>query len=264
MRRELGKKASPLNIKGLQMKISTIAAVAAMGLLAAAQAHSASLVTNGSFETTTAGGGQLGYNTDATGWATSGYNFLFPAGTADTTGVTGVDGGLQLWGPGNGVANGLPASSPDGGNYVAADGAYQVGAITQSINGLTPGAQYDVGFYWAGAQQQSFFGATTEQWVVSLGAQTISTSVLNNASQGFTGWTHEDFTFTATSASETLSFLAVGTPSGVPPFSLLDGVTLNAVVPEPATWAMMILGVGGIGALARRRRAAGLAAATAA
>ena len=63
-----------------------------------------------------------------------------------------------------------------------------------------------------------------------------------------------------------LKFLAVGTPTGVPPFSLLDGVTMNAVggVPEPATWAMMILGIGGIGAMARRRRAAGLAMSAAA
>jgi hypothetical protein len=29
----------------------------------------------------------------------------------------------------------------------------------------------------------------------------------------------------------------------------------NAVVPEPATWAMMILGFGGVGAILRRKRA---------
>ena len=32
------------------------------------------------------------------------------------------------------------------------------------------------------------------------------------------------------------------------------GVNLQAAVPEPATWAMMILGFGGVGALLRRRR----------
>ena len=121
------------------------------------------LVTNGSFASLTNGPGQMGYNTNATGWTTTGFNFIFASGTADTTGSPGQFGNLQLRGPGNGSANGLPASSPVGGNYVAADGAYQVGAITQTINGMTPGNSYTVSFYYAGAQQYSFNGPTTEQ-----------------------------------------------------------------------------------------------------
>jgi hypothetical protein len=229
--------------------------VVAMG----SQGKATSLVANGNFETTTNGAGQLGYNTDATGWSTNGYNFLFNAGAADTTGASGVYGGLTLWGPHNGSANGLPAASPAGGNFVASDGAFSVAPITQTINGLTAGQKYGVGFYWAGAQQNGFDGPNTEQYVVSLGNQAQSTATYQNSSHGFSGWTHENFTFTATGGSEALSFLAVGTPDGVPPFALLDGVSMNAV-PEPATWAMMILGIGGIGALARRRRAAGLLA----
>jgi hypothetical protein len=58
------------------------------------------LVTNGGFEMTTNGNGQLGYNTNATGWsvvAPSGsYIFLFGPGTADTTGANGEYGGLTL------------------------------------------------------------------------------------------------------------------------------------------------------------------------
>jgi len=52
-----------------------------------------------------------------------------------------------------------------------------------------------------------------------------------------------------------LSFLAVGTPAGVPPFSLLDGVSMTSAVPEPQTWGMLGLGLGLVGFAARRRKA---------
>jgi hypothetical protein len=123
-------------------------ALSAIALLTFSVSARANLVTNGGFESTTNGAGQLGYNTNATGWTTSGYNFLFTSGSADTTGADGRFGNLQIWGPGNGSNNGLPATSPDGGNYVAADGAYEVGAISQTINGLVAGGSYNVSFYW--------------------------------------------------------------------------------------------------------------------
>jgi len=49
-----------------------------------------------------------------------------------------------------------------------------------------------------------------------------------------------------------LSFLALGTPAGLPPFVLLDGVTGTAV-PEAATIGLMGLGLGLV-AVARRRK----------
>ena len=61
--------------------------------------------------------------------------------------------------------------------------------------------------------------------------------------------------FTAKSTSQLLSFLSIGTPLGLPPAALLDGVSLTTV-PEPATWAMMIMGFFGLGAVLRRRRVA--------
>jgi hypothetical protein len=227
---------------------------AAMALGAAAPAWAgAQLVTNGSFEQTSSGSGQMGYNTAATGWTTSGYNFVFSSGSADTTGVTGQYGNLKLWGPNDGSNNGLPASSPDGGNYIGADGAFQVGAITQTISGLTIGQQYTLGFYWAAAQQYSFTGANTEQWQVSLGSQKFSTAVYSNLSEGFSGWMYQTFTYTATATSEVLSFLAIGTPSGQPPFSLLDGVSMQAV-PEPPGWPVMLAGLTFFSLLLWRRR----------
>jgi hypothetical protein len=181
-----------------------------------------------------------------------------------TSGVTGYYGsGLSLWGTGNGGVSTITAS-PDGGNFIGADGAYEVGAISQTITGLTAGHQYAVSFYMAAAQQYSYNGATTDYWTVGLGntaltsntqAGSQSTSIMDLASHDFSGWQYETMTFTATGTSDVLSFLATGTPSGVPPFALLDGVSMTAV-PEPASVAILATGMIGLGVVARRRRKA--------
>jgi hypothetical protein len=242
-----------LNLRNIKISISTRALqkAALIGFPAVAlstfaiSAH-ASLLFNGSFEETTNGAGQLGYNTNATDWSVpapdGSYAFLFTSGSADSTGVTGQYGNLQLWGPGDGSANGLPASSPDGGNYVALDADFQPGALSQTISGLTAGDEYTVGFWWAAAQQEGFTGATTNQLTVTFGSEEQATSVYNLPSEGFSGWMYQTFNFDATSTSEVLSFLAVGSPQ-VPPFTLLDGVTLYAS-PEPGTFALMSGGLG--------------------
>lgn len=213
-------------------------------------------IQNGGFESTTFGNGQLGYNTDATHWTISGgYTFLFAPGTADTTGAVGQYGGIKLWGPGTGSANGL-TSSPDGGNFIAGDGAFQVAPIKQTLTGLTIGQNYNVSFYWAAAQQSGYTGATTDQWQVTFGgAPAQSTSVYNLPSHGFSGWQSASMDFTADGTSDVLSFLAVGTPAGLPPFALLDGVKVTAT-PEPGAYALLAsLGLTGV-AFLRRRRAA--------
>lgn len=216
-----------------------------------ATAFAGELVTNGGFEANT-GNGQLGFNTSATAWTTSGYTFLFAPGTADTTGAVGQYGGLFLWGLGNGSANGLSPSSPNGGYYVAADGDFQTAPITQQISGLIPGASYNLSFSWAGAQQLGFDGPTTDQWIVSLGGQTQSTPVINVDNHGFSGWIPQTFTFTASSAMELLSFLANSSPA-VPPFALLDGVSLQEV-PEPASLGLLAVGLTAVGLRRRNHR----------
>lgn len=135
------------------------------------------------------------------------------------------------------------------------DSDFQQGALEQTISGLTAGHQYTVSFYWAGGQQYGFNGPTTDQLQVSLGGETLSTSVVDVASHGFSGWMQESMTFTADATSDVLSFFAVGTPQGVPPFALLDGVSLVATTaPEPSTVAMLLSGLVGIGGLVLLRR----------
>ena len=110
-------------------------------------------------------------------------------------------------------------------------------------------------FYWAGAQQYNYDGATTEAWQVTLGNETHSTPVVSNVNHGFTGWQKTTLSFVVTSTTEVLSFLALGTPSGLPPFSLLDGVSITEV-PEPTSLAVLGACLGVAGLLSRQRRAA--------
>ena len=227
--------------------------------LTSVPAFANNLVVNGGFETTTNGPNlQFDRLTQATGWTSTptltAYNFIYSPGAADTTGATGEFGNVKLWGPGTGSPNGLPATSPTGGNFVAADSAFQVGGISQTINGLTPGNSYTVSFWWAAAQQSGFNGATQDQWSVTLGSQTQTTSFVTIPTHGFSGWMHQSFTYTATSSSEALTFLASGSPTGVPPFALLDGVSLNSpsTTPEPGTLTLMATGLVGVVGFVRR------------
>jgi hypothetical protein len=75
-----------------------------------------------------------------------------------------------------------------------------------------------------------------------------------------TSWQTHTYQFTATSASETIAF--TGTSTGPNEATAIDNLNLTAAVPEPATWAIVILGFGGLGAMLRRSsaRKAGVAA----
>ncbi len=162
------------------------------------------------------------------------------------TNGSAFNGGIGLWGP---IAN-----SPDGGNFVADDGDATYGSsISQTIKGLIPSNTYTLSFYQAAAQQSGSSGPTTERWQVTLGSDTQLSTIMNNPSHGFQAWNQQTMTFTATSSSEVLTFLAVGTPSGVPPVSLLDGVSLLSTdAPEPGAICVTAWGLGLVGLCAIR------------
>ena len=231
----------------------SLSAIAAMG---AAQA-STNLVANGGFEQTTNGTNKQlsstvtdeANRTTMTGWTSSngndgGYNFVLDTKTAPTRASA-----IWLETDGNGYD---PLSGR--GNVFASDSQYWPGTRSQTISGLTAGSVYTLSFDYALAQQVGFDGANTNNyWQVGFGGATQNSTALSIADNGFSGWKTATMTFTASGASQVLSFLAKGEAPGAPPFLLLDGVSLVSAVPEPATWGMLLGGLGLVGLLARRR-----------
>lgn len=251
------------------MKISTIAFAALVAAaVTATPAAAQEYVTNGGFETVS--NNSQNFQVDplnpfgsVTGWSTSSapsgnpYNILFHSSIATTGNALG-----EYSGTGVEYLRALPSNNANHGNFMALDGDTNVnGYFFQVLTGLTVGSIYTLTFDWATGQIASRTGATTEGLNVQIGNLNLTLPQRNTPSGTATPWTSVSANFTATGTSQTLNFLAVGTPNGLPPVALLDNVSVRAAVPEPATWAMMLLGFGAIGATMRRRRMNALAAA---
>ncbi|MDC7812142.1 PEPxxWA-CTERM sorting domain-containing protein [Sphingomonas koreensis] len=217
------------------------------------------LITNGSFEVNNAADGTKQWAAVAAmpGWTAQSYmpnnsdsNLMYVAtpGTADK-----VDGLMTVYGP-------FEATSPDGGDFIIATGDPRyAGTLSQTVSGLTVGETYTLNFWQAAGQNVGFTGPTTERWKVTFGGETQYSDKFSLPEGGIGPWESQTMSFVASSTSQLLSFMAVGTPGGQPPISFLDGVSMSAYqppvggVPEPSTWAMMIFGFGAIGGIMRRR-----------
>jgi len=207
------------------MLLSAVAAAA----LAGAGAAGAATFTNGSFESSDPGANPGG------GFVTLG------------AGSTAIDGWVV--GPNTIDYIGGYWQPEDGSRSIDLSGN-QAGGISQTFDTIL-GQSYLVSFFLAG-NPDGGAGAKLAVTSATGGPSQTDTFVVGAGNtRANMGWQAYTYRFKATGASTTLSFSsATPTPYG----PALDNVSVGAV-PEPAQWALMLMGFGGLGAAMRRRRA---------
>ena len=140
--------------------------------------------------------------------------------------------------------------------WVPSSGRYSIdlsgnndGTISQSF-ATVAGQEYVVSFDMAANPYDD--GDMLKFMQVGLSQQSMYTfSSVGHTLQNM-GWTTQSFVFIATNQSSTLHFAGMQeSASGM----ALDNVSVTAV-PEPETYAMLLAGLGLMGAVARRRRQA--------
>jgi choice-of-anchor C domain-containing protein len=181
------------------------------------------------------------------------------AGDTSITGWTVGGGGIDY------IGNYWTASN---GNSSLDLNGFNPGSISQTLTGLTVGAKYQISFDMAGNPDGN---PTNKSLDVALDGITAysATFDVSGHSNGAMGWATNTFDFTATGTSQLLAFVSTTTQdsgNGTYPFAFgpaLDNVNLTQLaqsapspVPEPATWAMLLLGLFGIGFAATRRKPA--------
>jgi choice-of-anchor C domain-containing protein len=140
--------------------------------------------------------------------------------------------------------------APASGNYSLDLNGGSAGSISQSF-ATQIGLTYTVSFSMAGNPD----GGGNKSIQATVTTPNTYTFDITGATRANMGWVTQTFNFVATSNSSTLSF--VGNPTNTAYGAALDNVSVVAAVPEPATYGMLLAGLGMVGLLARRRRAGG-------
>jgi hypothetical protein len=221
------------------MKNMILATVAALGL--SANLAGADTVVSHDFDTpgvgsyTTVDGSIYGAGVDATSFPTG--NVLYMRGNQQGRSITFAPVDLS--------SGGKASFSFIIGDYYTTNQNYFEG----QDGGYRGGYDEDVSFQYS-----------TNGGVDWTALDVFSSSYANTGTQSVAGWTNFSYTFAANAAfaSTTLRFLQPNNDTDCCDHWAIDNLSVvnNAgAVPEPATWALMILGFGAVGGAMRRRQA---------
>jgi hypothetical protein len=226
------------------MKILGIAALAA-GLALAGAADAANLLTNGSFEN-----GLSGW-TITNGSPSDGFSAVVINYNQAAPYPTGAFGEAV---PTDTVVGGSPDAAGAHAAYFVSDFSNQI--ISQSV-ALTAGT-YQVGFdAYLPANGLANGGDGTFTAMVG-GVQLVSEKVTDLAGLG-AGWQHFSGNIVIpsdTTADTAFQFVTNQFPSNdivIDRVYIADAASIGGV-PEPLTWALMVVGFGGVGAVLRTQR----------
>jgi hypothetical protein len=181
----------------------------------------------------------------------------FSSNPADIPGWThtGDVGDALIWNNNYSVCCGgtNSANTGDGHQFVTMGGGFtNVGsssAWSQTLTGLTIGQTYVVNFKTAAEGETLTQQLTVGMTSGSLTLSQLITTISSHNTLFWQNWGSDSYSFVPAATSATLQFSVTSQQFDVG----LDAVSVSAV-PEPSTWAMMILGFAGVGFMAYRRK----------
>lgn len=139
---------------------------------------------------------------------------------------------------------GTPVDNPN--NFVAFGGGNQPSGLASASFRTALGSTYTVNFDYGA------LGGGSEPLTFTVGGQTFT---FNPVADNSIALTSTSFTFTG-SGDPTSLVVTSGGVNNVD--AIVDNISVvGAAVPEPTTWALMILGIGAVGGAMRRRSAKG-------
>ena len=164
--------------------------------------------------------------------------------------VIGTGSGLNGWHVDSGSVDLINSYwTPASGSYSLDLNGNEAGTISQSFATIA-GHSYTVSFDMAGNTD----GGGNKIITAGVNGDHTFTFDISGKSRSDMGWASKSFNFVADSAVSTLHFS--GNAANSYYGAALDNIAVTAAVPEPETYGMLLAGLGLLGLIARRKKAA--------